>query len=86
MLKKSHSYKIFDQGTAFLVTSCCMEFPKVQSSCGMKVPVTYISMVLSVSWVIDLDVCPSLMWRSLMSFLNRAVADNALLLLFHIEI
>ena len=40
MSMKSLSPKIFDQGTAFLVTAHCLALPKVQSSQGMKVPVT----------------------------------------------
>ena len=52
--KKSLSSKNFDQVTAFLLISCCLAFPKVQSSHGLKVPVNCIPIVLVVMQVRDL--------------------------------
>ena len=40
MLKKSLLPNIFYQGTAFLLTACCLALPKAQSSYSLKVPAT----------------------------------------------
>ena len=78
MSKKSLSPKIFDQGTAFLLTACCLALPRIQSSHCLNVLVTCIPMSLEVVWVMDLDRWPSWMWRSLIFFFQWAVVDWAL--------
>ena len=81
LLKKSHSSKICDQSTAFLLTDHCLALPRAQSSHSLNVPVTWIPRALVVIQVMVLDGWPNSTWRSLMFFLGRAVADNALSLL-----
>ena len=76
MSKKSLSPKIFECGTAFLLTVPCLALCRMQSSHSLKVPVTWIPRALVVPWVL---VSPSLMLRSLMFFLQGAIADCALL-------
>ena len=55
MLKKSLFPKIFYQATAFFLNAHWLALPKVQSSHGLKEPVTCILRALVVAWVIDLD-------------------------------
>ena len=76
--KKSLYPKIFDQGTAFLLMACCLALLNVQSSHGLKVPVTWIPRAFAVAWVINLEECPSSTCTSLIYFLQRTVADCAL--------
>ena len=76
--KKILSPKIFDQATAFLLTLCCLAFPKAQSSHGLNILVTWIPIDFLVAWVIDSDGWSSLKWRSLIFSLWKVVADCAL--------
>ena len=58
--------------------ACCLVLPKVQSSHGINLLVTWIPRVLAVEWVIDLDGWPSSMYRLLIFFLQGAIADCTL--------
>ena len=77
-IKKGLFSKIFDWATAFYLTPFCLAILKAQSSHGLKVLVTWISMALAVAQVIDFDGWPSSIWRSLIFFLWRVLADCAL--------
>ena len=68
MSKKSLFPKIVKQGTAFLLTACCLALPKAQSSHGLKVLVTWIPRALVVAWVMDSERCVSSMCRLLILF------------------
>ena len=76
--KKSLSPKMFEQGTAFLLTAHCLALPKAQFSHDLKVPVTWILRALVVAWVMDLEGCLTSICRSLIFFLCRAINDYAL--------
>ena len=78
MVKNCLSPKICNQGTAFLLTNCCLALPRAQSSYHLNVPVTWIPRALVVIWVMVSDGWPNSTWRLLMFFLGRAVADTAL--------
>ena len=80
MSKKSLSPKNFEQGPACLLMAHCLALPKAQSLHSLKVLLTWIPKVLVVTWVMDLEGCPSSMCRSLMFFLYENVADCALTL------
>ena len=64
--KKSLSPKTCEQGTAFLLTAHCLALPKVQSSHGLNVLVTWILRALAVDLVMASDGWPNSMWKLLM--------------------
>ena len=79
--KKCLSPRIFECRTAFLLTACCLDFPRVQSSHGLNLPATWMPRALAVAQTMVSEGCLSSMWRLLIFFLGRAVADTALSLL-----
>ena len=78
MSKKSHSPKIYKWGTAFLFAAHCLALPRVQSSHGLNILVTWMPRFLVVAWLIVSDGWPNWMWRSLIFLLVRVVAVTAL--------
>ena len=77
MSKKSLSPKICEQGTTFLLMAFCLALPKVQSSQGLKVLVTWILTLFAVDLVIATDGWLSSTCRLLISCLMKAVAYTA---------
>ena len=49
------SPKIVNQATAFLLTPPCLAFPNAQSSLGLKLLLTWMSIALVVAWVTEFN-------------------------------